>query len=110
MHREAFATLGTVVLALGLGAPARADHEPWAETVHWRHHRPHHRHPYRHGYRRGYADGRYAPRAEYRCGPCQQRYADYGAFETHLQHRHHIPIWRIPQVIVEAAFGWIFYG
>jgi hypothetical protein len=118
------AMLGAVGFALALAAPASADHEnrsrPWwdrnvsrerpeADDVHWRHR--HDRDGSRY-YDYGYRDGRghHGRRASYQCAPCRHRWHDYGAFRSHLNHHHHVPIWRIPFVMVEAAFGWVFYG
>lgn len=117
MHQRIRTALCTTALAIGLALPAAADHtnrsRPWwdrnvsrecaePEPAHWRHRHPSHRYRHRHGHTQH--------RQSYHCGPCRRRYRDYDAFERHLGHHHRVPIWRIPQVIFEATFGWIFYG
>lgn len=121
MYERFVWAVGAAGLALALASPASADHEnrsrPWwdrnvsrerpeADDVHWRHrYGPHgHRDRYDHDYRH------HGRRAAYQCAPCRHRWHDYGAFRSHLHHHHHVPVWRIPFVMVEAAFGWVFYG
>lgn len=101
------------VLLAGVGVPEADAHER-----HRRHHRDHgavhddHRGVprYYHG-RRG---GRVRRDAAYYCASCRHRFHARRAFNRHLHHRHHIPLWKIPFVIVHGAVhgivGWIFYG
>ncbi|MDJ0789572.1 MAG: twin-arginine translocation signal domain-containing protein [Myxococcota bacterium] len=44
------------------------------------------------------------------CAPCGHRFRRRHDFHSHLHHHHRVPWWRIPSLIVQAAFGWIFYG
>ena len=71
-----------------------------------RYYRSGHRYSHGYGHRRRYGDRH----VEYRCAVCRHSYHDYGVFRGHLHDHHHIPIWRIPHVIVHTFFGWIFYG
>jgi hypothetical protein len=110
-------TLAATTLALGLAGPAVADHEnrskPW-----WDRNVSREREPYAAPCERpraGYAPHRHeydrrVRREAYHCAPCRHRFHDYDAFTRHVHHHHHVPFWRIPFVMVEAAFGWIFYG
>ena len=98
---------------------------------HYRHenrrHRRHHRHGYRHAYRHAYrhslgypvyAHGGYGfgaqREAAYYCGPCRHRFNGYDELSVHVHRTHHIPIWRLPFVIVNSVLhdivGFVFHG
>ncbi len=67
---------------------------------------------YVHGYS-GYSG--YAHREPaYYCAPCSHRFGSYDALSRHVHHRHHVPLWKLPFVIVDSVlggiFGWIFHG
>ena len=116
-------TLGAIGVALGLASPALADHEnrskPWwdrnvsrerpdVDDAHWGH--GGHRYAPRRWQGHHHGHGHQARQASYHCAPCRHRFHDYGAFQQHVHHHHHVPFWRVPFVMVEVAFGWIFYG
>jgi len=62
-------------------------------------------------WRNAYAHQRAAQhRAEYRCEPCSKRFSKRSGFQRHLTDHHHVPVWRLPFVVVHHALGWIFYG
>jgi hypothetical protein len=50
----------------------------------------------------------------YFCGPCNHRFSNYNALSHHVHRVHHIPLWRLPFVIVDSVFhniaGFIFHG
>jgi hypothetical protein len=100
-RREALRAAGAGLLALGaLALPGAAlAHGDGRHRRRWRRRRR------RHDYRGDFGAG-----LVFFCGPCRHRFDDRGAFHAHLHHRHHIPFWRIPHLIVRAAFGWAFYG
>jgi len=83
-----------------------------------RHHGRHHRKHYRHHNRRHYPTYRHAGYrqevAGYYCGPCNHRFHSYNALSRHVHHKHHIPLWQLPFVIVHSVFngifGWAFHG
>lgn len=89
--------LALIALALPGAALAHGDRRDWRR---WRR-----RQRRRHDHRSDFGAG-----LVFFCGPCRHRFDDRGAFHAHLHHRHHIPFWRIPHLIVRAAFGWAFYG
>lgn len=119
MSQRMVAMLGAATLVVGLAGPAAADHEnrsrPWWHRNVSRE-RPHddaderHRQG-SHGQRDWRGDCRHdGRRAAYECAPCRHRWYDYGAFRSHLRHHHRVPVWQVPFVMVEAAFGWVFHG
>ena len=87
-----------------------------------RHFRQHRRHGRRHGGHRvivhgDYCGSNYARHARshrqqrgYYCEPCGHRFHARDHFHRHLLHDHHVPLWRLPFVIVHSAVGWVFYG
>ncbi len=95
-------------------------------TRHFRHgdHDRHDRHvrSHRHRYDRGHLHRRHhGPPAharvvrvhdhgKYYCKPCRHYFKKRHAFHDHLHDHHHVPLWRLPFVIVHSAIGWIFYG
>ena len=101
-------TLGAGLLVLASVGPAAARHVDGARP--WWDRGPSCAHSHADAGR--YRDDHHhaARRVVYRCAPCNHRYESYERFEQHLHHRHHVPFWRIPRVLVRAAFGWIFYG
>ena len=80
----------------------RHDHDRYARRH--RHHRSD-----RHDYRRHDRRVSYE-RNVYTCGPCNHRFTSRHEFHRHLHHKHRIPLWKLPFVIVHSAVGWIFHG
>ncbi len=132
-RRRQWATAMAVLLTATFAAgPALADdrrsrrhdrHDGYSQRVdrHDDHRRHDRRHPRRH-YRRSYRHSRgypvysysgYSSRAYY-CGPCNHRFSNYNALSHHVHRVHHIPLWRLPFVIVDSVFhnivGFIFHG
>ncbi len=95
---------------------------------HWRHHRHHRHHRHcghrwhndrSHGIVYGYGTPRHPRRARvfrvhehgrYYCAPCRHAFRSRHTFHDHLHDHHHVPLWRLPFVIVHSALGWVFYG
>ena len=50
----------------------------------------------------------------YYCAACRHGYDSRSSFHDHLIGHHHIPVWRLPFVIVHGMIGgvlsWVFYG
>jgi hypothetical protein len=46
-----------------------------------------------------------APEAWF-CRPCGHHFDSYDDLNYHVHVSHHIPIWRLPHVIVNATFDW----
>jgi hypothetical protein len=82
--------------------------------AHARHHHPHRSYAVRHAEhaRRSHYrhHGRHAARTGFICRGCQQHFGSRVHLERHVVHRHHIPPWRLGQVIVFSTLGWIFHG
>jgi hypothetical protein len=58
----------------------------------------------------GTRHGSYRSHEAYHCRPCGHRFDDRQTFHRHLQHHHHVPLWRIPAVVIGSTLGWVFYG
>ena len=70
-----------------------------------------HHHSRRHGSRHvGYGWRQVHRRDTYTCQPCNHHFRSRRRFYHHLHSHHHIPLFALPLVIVQSAFGWIFYG
>lgn len=61
--------------------------------------------------------GRYRPGSRhavaargYYCKPCGHRFSSRDRFHRHVVHDHHVPLWRLPLVIVFSSLGWVFVG
>ena len=84
------------------------DHRRWER----RHHRRHHRHSdrrypvYSHSY--GNHDTRYY------CAPCKGHFKSYDDLSYHVHHRHRVPLWKVPFLIVrgvlDGIFGFTYHG
>ena len=48
--------------------------------------------------------------AKFQCRACNHRFRYQRDFYDHVHHRHHVPFWRIPFLLVHTSFGWNFYG
>ncbi len=136
-RRQWAAALAVLLTATFAAGPALADHQ--RNRRHDRHdgygqrhngHDDHRRHNKRRHHRRkayrhhrgypvyahnSYSRGHYRhSEPAYYCGPCNQRFSDYDALSGHVHRVHHIPIWRLPFVIVDSVlgnvFGFIFHG
>lgn len=111
------------LLLLTTASPASADH---TRRSHHRHHRADH-HVHRHGcsahvdrywappatwkgHRHGVRAVRRAARHAFYCDVCRHGYASRAHFQDHLHGHHHVPVWRIPQVVIQTSFGWVFGG
>ncbi|MGH7286696.1 MAG: hypothetical protein ACREI8_01590 [Myxococcota bacterium] len=112
----AFALATTLLL---LGAPAGA------KNKHHKHQKHHgHGHHHQHGCGHGGYSPRYVERHYYGypvyhpgyysvpapepwfCRPCGHHFDSYDDLNYHVHVSHHIPIWRLPHVIVNATFDW----
>ena len=73
-------------------------------------------HQYRHHARRQqtphYAHGvKYTKHhAKFQCRACNHAFRNQRDFYDHVHQRHHVPLWRIPFLLLHASAGWIFYG
>ncbi len=83
---------------------------------HYKKHHGKHRKHYGHSY--GYYDGYghhgkvrvYRHSSPYYCAPCNHYFRSRHSFHDHVHSYHHIPLVKLPFVIVRSALGWIFYG
>jgi hypothetical protein len=134
LARLALAALGSAALLVttpGLASADRKDRDDHKHYRHHKHHKDHDRHGGRHyggSYQHGY---RHAPRvyfhgdscddhghggyygyraARYHCGPCSHYFGSYDALHVHVHHAHHVPLFRLPHVIVQTSFGFGFPG
>jgi len=113
--RRSLALALTSALLL-LSAPASAG--GWHK--HHKHHHKHHhgcghagyapryveRHYYGYPvYYHDYGYGAPAPEAWF-CRPCGHHFDSYDDLHYHVHVSHHIPIWQLPHVIVNATFDW----
>jgi hypothetical protein len=68
-------------------------------------------HRHRHGvYRVDHFARRHHRADRHYCKPCRRHFDGRHGFDRHLRHRHHVPHWRLPFVMIHGAFGWVFYG
>ena len=126
-RRRWVTALAVLLTTTFLAGPALADHRryrhsDWRHGYQGHHERGHHWRQVRHSYRhqRGYpvyvhGSQRYAHHeAGYYCGPCSHRFGSYAALSHHVHDRHHVPLWKLPFVIVDSIVGgalrWIFHG
>ena len=128
-RRQWVIALAVLLTTAFVAGPALADdrrsrdryrHDGYQQRHDYQHHdrRHHRRYSFRH--HRGYPvyvhggsrDAHHE--AGYFCGPCNHRFANYGALSHHVHRQHHIPLWQLPFVIVDSvvggAFRWIFHG
>lgn len=108
--RLAHFVLAAAFAATALGdATAYARHVPHDaydyDSVHDRHGR-HGRHDHRPRHRPHWR----RTSVRYECLPCHRHFRCRDDLHRHVLHRHRVPPWRLPFVVVRTAFGWIFYG
>ena len=87
----------------------REDRDEHRERRRDRRRREHRRYEGRH-YGRGYGHGYDRYPDSYYCKPCGHRFHSRRKFHDHLHHHHHIPLWKLPFVIIHTTLGWIFHG
>ena len=46
----------------------------------------------------------------YSCRPCGHRFTNLSLLHQHVHHHHHVPLWRLPFVIVAKTMSFVFYG
>jgi len=63
-----------------------------------------------HGHRHRAHPGYHRVPARYYCEPCNHGFHTRGDFHAHLVGHHHVSPLLLPFLIVQHAFGWIFYG
>ncbi len=111
-----FSILAVAAFAFVL-APSTAFARDRHHNRHPRHHNWYDSHGYQYGHHSRYGGARVYQyyRADYRqeryyCAPCNHYFDSRPNFHSHLNQRHHIPLWKIPFVIVHSTLGWIFHG
>ena len=126
-RRQLLTALAVLVTATFVAGPAAAGDRHHRGGHYYRHHGGHHYsgyYPHHWGVRvlhhrsypvylhggAGYANHE----AGYYCGPCNQRFGSYDGLSNHVHHRHHVPLWKLPFVIIDSVLhgvvGWIFHG
>jgi hypothetical protein len=117
------------LLLLATPDTASADREHRSHFRHHRHQARAHRHHHLHehgwaiqvdryrippatwkGHRHGFRAVRRAARHAFYCDLCRHGYASRAHFHDHLHGHHRIPVWRIPHVVLQTSFGWVFSG